>query len=269
MKRVLVTRFLAFSVFAASTLAQPRLSEQGGQTPNVESQSVRNHVITVSRAGEAYAKPDLGIMIMSIRSSSPIAAEAVAENARKAKVAEASLTGLGFAPSGYQLTSVIFGQAGATRYASSADSEYDATQYIYVFFEGADLNNMELLTEKSASVIEALRKAGAVPANAGPQLSPVAAQGALIIYTIKDAAPYEHKALQMAIGRARDAAQDVAAATGVQITGLRNVQSGYLSGNVVPRTGSSPLEGLKYRWFTTKSDQLQIIANATVEYDFK
>jgi hypothetical protein len=55
----------------------------------------------------------------------------------------------------------------------------------------------------------------------------------------------------------------------VQIAGLRSVQSGYLGGNVVPRSGSSPLEGLKYRWFTTKRDELQITANATVEYDFK
>ena len=142
---------------------------------------------------------------------------------------------------------------------------------MYVFFEAADLSDVAHLTEKSAAVIEALRKAGAVPANAGPQFGPVlpAAQGALIIYTIKDATHYEHQALEVAISRARDAAQEIAVGTGVRITGLRNVQSGYLSGNVMPRSGPSPLEGLKYRWFTTKSDELQIIANATLEYDFK
>jgi uncharacterized protein YggE len=81
---------------------------------------------------------------------------------------------------------------------------------------------------------------------------PDGAQGALIIYTVKDPTQYEHQALQVAIGRARDAAQDIAVGTGVQLAGLRNVQSGYLGGNVVPRSGSSPLEGLKFRWFTTK-----------------
>jgi hypothetical protein len=73
----------------------------------------------------------------------------------------------------------------------------------------------------------------------------------------------------VAIARARDAAQDVATGTGVQIAGLRNVQSTFLNGNVMPRTGQSPLVGLKYRWYSTKSDELEIIANATVEYDFK
>ena len=131
---------------------------------------------------------------------------------------------------------------------------------------------MARLTQKSAAVIEALRKAGAVPANAGPQFAPAffGAPGALIIYTVKDSGQYEHQALQVAIARARDAAQDVATGMGIQIAGVRNVQSGYLNGsNVMPRSGASPLTGLKYRFYTTKSDELEIIANATVEYDFK
>jgi uncharacterized protein YggE len=255
----------------ASTLAQVRGSA-GAQARNTESQTVQNHVITVSRSGEASAKPDLGILIMSIRSSSPIADEAVAEDARKAKAAQSALATLGFAPAAYQVTSVTFGQAGGPRFPGQPEvTAYEATQYIYVFFEAADLVDVARLTEKSATVIEALRKAGAVPANTGPAFGSVVpgAQGALIIYTVKDPAQYEHQALQVAIARSRDAAQDIAVGTGVRITGLRNVQSGYLGGNVMPRSGSSPLEGLKYRWFTTKSDELQITANATVEYDFQ
>jgi uncharacterized protein YggE len=271
MNWVLIAAILAFPLFAPSSPAQVRGSS-GAQTPDAESQNVQNHIITVSRSGEAFAKPDLGILIMSIRSSSPIADEAVAENGRKAKAAESALVNLGFAPAGYQITSVTFGQAGGPRFPGQPDvTAYEATQYVYAFFEAADLSDVARLTEKSAAVIEALRKAGAVPANAGPQFVPVlsATQGALIIYTIKDATPYEHQALEVAISRARDAAQEIAVGTGVQITGLRNVKSGYLSGNVMPRSGTSPLEGLKYRWFTTKSDELQIIANATLEYDFK
>jgi hypothetical protein len=169
---------------------------------------------------------------------------------------------------------VSFGQAGGPRFPGQAEvTAYDATQYVYVFFENADLSDVARLTTKSANVIEALRKAGAAPANTGPFFAvgpmPSAAMGALMIYTVKDSTEYEHKALQRAIARARDAAQDIAVGTGVQIIGLRNVESGYLRGNVVPRSGSSPLEGLKYRFFSPKSDELQIIANATVEYDFK
>jgi hypothetical protein len=35
------------------------------------------------------------------------------------------------------------------------------------------------------------------------------------------------------------------------------------------RSGTSRLEGLKYRFFSTKIDELQIVANATLEYDFE
>ena len=56
---------------------------------------MQDHVITVSRGGEAFAKPDLGILVMTIRSSAPIAEEAVAENGRKAKAVEAALAALG------------------------------------------------------------------------------------------------------------------------------------------------------------------------------
>jgi uncharacterized protein YggE len=269
----LIAAFVAVSLLMPQeALAQMQATAPGVLAENADNQSVQNHVITVSRSGEAFAKPDLGILIMSIRSTSPIADEAVAANAQKAKAVESALAGLGIAPAGYQITSVAFGQGGAgPRFGQPEIAAYDATQYVYVFFESADLNDMAHLTEKSATVIEALRKAGAVPANMpglGPMM-PMAAQGALIIYTIKDPTQYEHKALQVAIARARDAAQDIATGTGVQISGLRNVQSGYLGGNVMPRSGSSPLEGLKYRWFTPKSDELQIIANATVQYDFK
>jgi uncharacterized protein YggE len=273
MTLVLLAAILAFPLLAPPSIhAQIRRPAQDPQAQNTDSQSVQNHIITVSRSGEAYAKPDLGILVMSIQSSSPIADEAVAENGKKAAAAESALSGLGFAPAGYQITSVTFGQAGGPRFPGQPDvTAYDATQYVYVLFEAADLNDVARLTQKSAAVIEALRKAGAVPANAGPQLGPVfpGAPGALIIFTIKDPTQYEHQALQVAIARARDAAQDVATGTGVQITGLRNVQSSYLSGNVMPRSGSSPLAGLKYRWYTTKSDELEIVASATVEYDFK
>jgi uncharacterized protein YggE len=263
MTRVPIVAIFAFFLFSPQfVLAQAQTEAQ--------SQNFQDHVITVSRGGEAYAKPDLGILVMSIRSSAPIAEEAVAENARKAKAVESGLAQLGFVPAGYKITSVTFDQAGGPRYGVRQPeiTAYEATQSVYVFFEGADLNDVAKLTEKTAAVIEALRKAGAVPGNGGGAGLPMA-QGALIIYTIKDSAQYEKQALQQAIGRARDAAQDIATGTGVQITGLRNVKSSFLYGNYAPRAGQNTLDGLNYRWYSTKNDEVEIGANATVDYNFK
>ena len=109
MNRLRLAAALAFFIFALPPiLAQPQTAAQ--------SQSSQDHVITVSRGGEAFAKPDLGILLMTIRSSAPIAEEAVAENGRKAKAVESALAALGFVATGYKITSVVFGEAGGSRY---------------------------------------------------------------------------------------------------------------------------------------------------------
>jgi hypothetical protein len=263
MKRNLFVAVVLFSLSSVSSL----IAQGQGE---IQSPNPQNHVITVLRNGTVFAKPDVGILAMSIRSSAPIAEEAVAENGRKATNAESALAGLGFAPTGFKLTSVIFGEPGNSFRGldSGANTVYEATQYIYVFFEGKDLADVAQLTTKSAAVMEALRKAGAVPANlAGPRVA--AAPGGMILYTIKDSTQYERQALEIAIGRARDAAQDIAKGLDVHISGLRNVRAAALGGNYLPHSGIPYLEGLPYRFFSTKSNGVEISANATVDYNFK
>jgi uncharacterized protein YggE len=261
-----MNRTLAVVIFAYSLLALPPALAQNQAEP--ESQSMQNHVITVIRGGEAYGKPDLGIMVMTIHSTAPIAEEAVAENARKAKAVESALAALGYAPTGYKISSVTFGHAGGPRYGPGQPEiiAYEASQFVYVFFEAADLSDVAQLTQKTAAVIEALRKAGAVPGDVeGPRFS--AAPSALIIYTMKDSKEYERQALRQAIARARDAAEDIAKGLGVQITGLLSVKAGGLGGNL--QRGNIALEGLSYLFYSTKNDEVKIHANATVEYGFK
>ena len=264
MNRLLVAAIFAFSLFALPpVLAQTQADAQ--------SQKAEDHVIKVHRDGKVYVKPDLGILVMSIRSSAPISEEAVATNGEKAKAVESALGALGFAPTGYKLGSVVFGQPGGHMFGPNqpAITAYEATQSVYVFFEGADLSDMAQLTKKSAAVIEALRKAGAVPANpAGPRMMPQMEAG-LIIYTLKDSAPYERQALQQAVAHARQAAQDIATGLGVQITGVRYVQSLALTGNDAQRMGLPTLEGLPYRFYSAHSGEIEITEHATVEFDYK
>jgi hypothetical protein len=65
----------------------------------------------------------------------------------------------------------------------------------------------------------------------------------------------------------RGPAQDVATGVGVQITGPRSVRASARSGNL--QHGNIALEGLSYRFYSTKNDEVKIHANATVEYEFK
>jgi uncharacterized protein YggE len=263
MSRLLVTAILAFSLFSLPTILAQTQTE-------TESQGAKNHTISVIRNGTVFAKPDVGILAMTLRSAAPIAEEAVAANGEKAKAVESAFTQLGYAHDAYQITSIIIGQAGGPFYGPNRPgiTTYEATQYVYVFFQAADLSDVVKLTEKSVAVMEALRKAGAVPINTFNARMPQQESG-MIIYTIKDSDPFERQALQKAIGRARDAAQDLATGMQVQITGVRNIKTSGLGGNYMPRSGLPYLEGLPYRFYSTKSDEIPISANVTVEYDFK
>jgi uncharacterized protein YggE len=267
-RRLIMNRILAAAIFAFSLITVPAIFAQN--RTGTESQNPKNHVITVSGSGEVEVKPDLGILVMTIQSSSPIAEEAVAANGRKAKAVESALAALGYAADSYKITPVTFGHGGGGRFGLNepALTTYQATQCVYVFFQAADLSDVAQLTEKSAAVIEALRKAGAVPDNPVGPLMPQM-QGGLIIYTIKNSEPYEKQALHKAIARAHDAAQEMAAGLGVQITGLRNVSGGYFRGDSLPQPGLSSLAGLPYHWYSTASDEIKVSTSVTVEYDFK
>ncbi len=267
MNRILLAVTFAFFLYAPHTvLAQNQAGTQ--------SEGSAEHVISVSRSGQAFAKPDVGILAMTIRTPAPIAEEAVAENERKAKDAGQALAALGYAPrTGYQITSVIFGQVGGNPMMygpnESETRGYQATQYVFVFFDAADLSDATKLAAKSAAAMEALRKAGAVPANTASARAPMLSGGGMIIYAVKDSDEYEKQAVQQALGRDREAAQGVAKIMQVQITGLRNVRIGYLGGTLLSQSGLPFLESLPYHFYSTKSDEIKIGASATVEYDFK
>jgi uncharacterized protein YggE len=263
MARLLATAVLAFSFFSQSS--------GFAQTPTeAQSPTSKNHVITAAGSGEVEVKPDLGILVMALQSSAPIADEAVAANGRKAKAAETALAGLGYSAQGYKITPVTFGHETGGRFGVNQPTltVYQATQSVYVFFPAADQSDVAQLTQKTAAVIEALRKAGAVPGNVTNPGLPQA-PGGLIVYTLKDSQPYEKQALQKAITRAHDAALEMAAGLGVQITGLRKVGGGYFQGDSRLQPGQPALEGLPYRWFSAASDEIKISTSVTVEYDFK
>jgi uncharacterized protein YggE len=264
MNRILFAVTLAMFFTAIPIRAQNQAATQFDNSPA--------HVISVSRSGQAFAKPDVGILAMTIHTPAPIAEEAVAENERKCAEANKALAGLGYSPQSYQITSVIFGQLGGNPMMFAGEQPgmggYQATQYIFVFFDGADLKDAKQLAAKSAAAMEALRKAGATPANT-TSVRANQAGGGMIIYAVKDSDEFERQAVETALGRDREAAQDIAKTMHVVITGVRNVKVGYLGGTLLSQSGLPFLESLPYHFYSNKSDEIKIGASATVEYDFK
>jgi uncharacterized protein YggE len=88
---------------------------------------------------------------------------------------------------------------------------------------------------------------------------------------VKDPAAYESQALQQAIDHARTSAQAIAKQMQVQITGLSFVNTGFNTGFTGPymQQAASPLADLPYRYYSMNSDEVEITARATLNYDFK
>jgi uncharacterized protein YggE len=274
-KRLLLASVLVLFFSSLTPLFPAQTRVMRGQQ-----RTIHGDMITVSRAGTAFAKPDLAILTMAIQSSEPLVGEATTDNVQKAKAVESALAGLGFSHDQYKVTSVAFGRdgangAGGVQYVQPNQPPpmgYSVSQYVYVFFDGPELNDVAQLGEKVAGAIEALRKAGATPTSPslGPgRFYPPQSQAAMVVYTIKDSDKYEREALQQALQRAKEAAQDVATTMQVQLVKLDSVRTGFLSRAYPMRNGLTPLEGLPYRFYSDRSDEVQISANATLNYIFK
>jgi uncharacterized protein YggE len=274
MKRFLLAAALALCcaiiILPVKSQAQIRVT-----SAQAAAQSSPEHVITVSRSGTVFAKPDMGILIMAIETTAPIAEEAVSANVQKAAAVKSALETLGYSPDRYKFSSAVLGHIGGPVYGpyqpSASLSGIEASQYVYVFFDGPQLNDLAQLTGTAAAAIEAMRKAGAVGINASAPPFRPQGQAGMIIFAVKNSDPWENQAVERAVERARGAAQAMAKALQVEITGVRSVTASYLQGRYIPVAGfaQQQLSGLPYTFFSTRSDEVEISANATVSYDFR
>ena len=78
-----------------------------------------------------------------------------------------------------------------------------------------------------------------------------------------------HRILALESERGREAAHDNARTMPVHIVRLDSVRTGALQRAYPLRNGLKPLDGLPYRFYSPTSDEVQISANATLNYIFK
>lgn len=248
MKRLLVRAAFALLISATLVCVAP-------------AQNSREHLITVSSTASVQVRPDLGILVLAIRSSGPLAADAVAQVAKKASDVQSALSSLGYPPGSFKIGPVTFARAGGPYYAPNLPSitGIEASQQVYVFFKGSELG----MNRKIAAAIDALSKAGA----STPSLRiPLQQQGAMVLYTVKNPVYDEAQAFQKAMDEDHERAQAIARQMHVQITGLC-CASAFV--RPYPQPAYSQLQDLPYRYYSTESDEVQISQTVTLNYDFK
>lgn len=102
-------------------------------------------VITVVSSGRANAKPDLAIVFVSIRSSAPLAADALEQNKKKTQEVKAKLGSMGYSDGQVRFSGNRFSPTGQGVYypGGQRPTGFDVYNNVYVFLEGADLKNID------------------------------------------------------------------------------------------------------------------------------
>jgi uncharacterized protein YggE len=226
--------------------------------------------ISVNAEGKASAKADIAIVFMTVRSTSPLAADALDQNNKKVQDVKARLTALGYKDEQVKFSGNRFAPTGAGIYypGGQRPTGFDVYNNLSIYLDSQLLNDLAQFNARVSSLLDELSKAGAAPTNT-PISSMSMGGSSVVAFSIKDPAPYEKQASLQALEKARSLADEIAQRMKVQITG---VESTFVSpmGRVGPQgMAGTPLEEVPYEYFSSSMDGIPVRVRVDVRYTYK
>ena len=252
MKRALCV-FAVFYLVAGAAL----LKAQENQKP----------AISVSSTGKVNAKPDLAVVFLNIKSTAPLAADALSQNIKKVDEAKSRLSALGYKDDQVKFSGNRFAPAGGgIFYGGQRPTGFDVYDFVFVYIDGPELKDINLLNGKVSAVLDEMGKVGASP-NEAP-ISRISLGGASVVaFTVKDPSSYEKEAYVQAMDKARPIADDIARRMKVQITGIESVTS--VGQPRIQEQFANPLDEVPYEYFSSSMTEVPIRVSLTVRYTYK
>lgn len=233
----------------------------GSQTPPT---------ISVASTGKITAKPDLAVVFLSVRSSAPLAADALQQNTKKVDEVRQKLAAMGYKDQAVRFTGNRFSPAGQGMYYGGGQrpTGFDVYNSLYVFIEGSDLKDVTQLNAKAGTLMDEMSKVGASPINT--PISPMSMGGASVLaFTIKDSTAAEREAYLQALEKARPIADDIARRLKVQITGIESVSMNPQNRAMYVGGPASPLDELPYEFYSSSLDEVPVRVSLNVRYAFR
>jgi hypothetical protein len=227
--------------------------------------------IGVNATGKASAKPDVAIVFLSVRSTAPLAADALDQNNKKIQDVKARLAALGYKDEQVKFTGNRFAPSGAGIFypGGQRPTGFDVYNNLYVYLDPALLNDIAQFNAQVSKLLDEISKVGATPNNT--PISNLSMGGSSIVaFAVKDPAPYEKQAMLQALEKARSDADEIAARMKVQITGIESTST-TRSGRtgIIAGLQSSPLDDVPYEYFSSSMDEVPIRVSVNVRYTFK
>lgn len=225
--------------------------------------------IGVSSTGKVTAKADLAIVFMTIRSSSPLAADALEQNNKKVQAVKDRLTAIGYKQDKLKFSGNRFAPAGGPGFyygGGQRPTGFDVSSNVLIYIEGPELSDLQQFNSRVSTLLDELSKLGASAFEM--PISRMSMGGSSVVaFTVKDPSPYEKQASLQAMEKARPTAEDIARRMKVQITGVDSVTTSPNPRFTEPYP--TPLEEIPYEYISSSMDEVPIRVNLVVRYSFK
>jgi uncharacterized protein YggE len=225
--------------------------------------------ISVTSSGKATAKPDLALVFMTVRSSSPLAADALEQNNKKVQAVRERLAALGYKEDKVRFTGNRFSPAGGPGIyygGGQRPTGFDVSNSVLVFIEGPELSDLRQFNSRVSTLLDELSKLGASPFEL--PISRISMGGVSVVaFTVKDPSGAQTQASQEALEKSRPIAEEIARRMKVQITGIESVST-----QQNPRVSDAfptPLDDLPYEYWSSSIDEVPVRVNLVVRYSYK
>jgi uncharacterized protein YggE len=224
--------------------------------------------LNISSSAKVTAKADLAIVFMTVRSTSPLAADALEQNNKKVQAVKDRLLALGFREDQLKFSGNRFAPAGGrvAVYGDQRSTGFDVTNNLFVYLEGPDLKDLQQFNTRLGGLLDELSKLGASPLNV--PISTISMGGTSVVaFTVKDPSALEKRAYQQALDNARPLADEIAHHMQVQITGVASV-SIQQQGPMQARLESSIPE-IPFQYLSSSLDEVPIRVSVYVVYNYQ
>ncbi len=213
------------------------------------------------------AKPDSAVLFLNIKSTAPLAADALSQNNKKIEEVKSRLVALGYKDDKVKFSGHRFAPAGGGMfYGGQRPTGFDVNNFVSVYLDGPKLKDVNLLNTRVSTVLDELGKLGASPSEA--PISRISLGGASVVaFTVKDPSPYEKEAYLQAMEKARPIADDIARRMKVQVAGIDSVTSA--AQPRIQEQFANPLDELPYQYFSSTIEEVSIRVSLTIRYSYK
>jgi len=256
-KRVIILSWCLY-LLAGMPLVSAQQAEEGTKP-----------TINVTSMGKANAKADLAIVFLSVRSSAPLAADALEQNNKKVQDVRTRLAALGYKDEQVKWSGNRFAPAGGGVFypGGQRPTGFDVYNNVFVHLEGPELADLTKLNAKVCSLLDELSKMGASPSQMA--ISRMSMGGTSVVaFTVRDPTPYEKQAYQQAIDKARPISDEITRRMKAQITGIHAVVSSDSPRPMMYGPGD-PSEEIPYEYVSSSVEEVPIRVRVDVRYAYK